>query len=141
MSKKPHPPPKPTDAELELLGVLWEQGSSTVRQVHEALPKSKSTRYTTTLKILQKMTDKGLVTRDESRKSHIYEAAIAAEKTQRQLVRHLLQGAFGGRPARLVMQALAEERATPEELDEIRELLDELEAKGTAKSKKSKGGK
>ena len=135
MSKKPIPP-KPTDAELELLRVLWERGSSTVRQVHEALPKSKSTGYTTTLKILQKMADKGLVTRDESQKSHIYEAAIEAEKTQRQLVRHLLKGAFGGSPARLVMQALSEEQATPEEMDEIRELLDELEAQSKTGRKK-----
>ena len=126
MSKEP-PPPKPTDAELELLRVLWELGPSTVREVHEALPKSKSTGYTTTLKIFQKMADKGLVTRDESQKSHVYEAAIEAEKTQRQLVRHLLRGAFGGSPARLVMQALPEERASPEELEEIRALLNELQ--------------
>ena len=154
MSKKslPLPLPKPTDAEVELLRVLWERGPSTVREVHEALAKSKSTGYTTTLKILQKMTGKGLVTRDDSRKSHVYEAAIAAEKTQRQLVRHLLQGAFGGNPARLVMQALAEERATPEELDEIRGLLDELKAEAIVdakakvrtqenKSKRDGGGK
>ena len=126
MSRKKQPSSRPTDAELELLRVLWERGPSTVRDVHEALPKSKSTRYTTTLKILQNMTDKGLVTRDESRRSHVYKAAAAAEKTQRQLVRHLLQGAFGGSPARLVMQALSEERASPEELEEIRQLLDKL---------------
>lgn len=130
------PPPKPTDAELELLGVLWELGPSTVREVHEALPESKSTGYTTTLKIFQKMADKGLVTRDESKKSHVYEAAVEAEKTQRQLVRHLLEGAFGGNPVRLAMQALSEERATQEDLEEIRELLDELESKPKKKGKK-----
>ncbi len=135
MNKKT-PPPKPTDAELELLRVLWENGSATVRKIHEALPKAKSTRYTTTLKILQKMTDKGLVTRDESRKSHIYHATIEPEKTQRQLVRHLLQGAFGGNPTRLVMQALAEERATPDELDKIREMLNELDTQSKPGGKK-----
>ncbi len=127
MSRK-RTPPKPTEAELEMLRVLWNLGPLTVRQIHEALPKSKSTGYTTTLKILQKMADKGLVKRDESAKSHIYEAAIEAEKTQRQLVRHLMQSAFGGNPARLAMQALSEEQATPEELASIRNLLDELEA-------------
>ena len=126
MSQQHLPPPKPTDAELELLRVLWDSGPSTVREIHELLLESKSTGYTTTLKILQKMTDKGLVTRDESQKSHVYEAAITAEKTQRQLVRHLLQGAFGGNPTRLAMQALSEERSSPEELEEIRDLLDQL---------------
>ena len=129
------PPPKPTDAELELLRVLWERGPSTVREVHETLPKSKATRYTTTLKIFQNMAEKGLVTRDDSQKSHIYHAAIEAEKTQRQLVRHLLQGAFGGSPARLVMQALSEEKASPEELDQIRALLEELKAKSKRRKK------
>lgn len=118
-------PPKPTDAELELLNVLWRLGPATVREVHEQLPKD--TGYTTTLKILQKMADKGLVLRDESNRSHIYTAAVKAESTQRQLVRHLLDSAFAGSPARLVMQALSEEKATPEELKEIKRLLKELE--------------
>ena len=121
------PLPNPTDAELELLRILWERGPSTVRDIHEALPKE--TGYTTTLKILQKMADKGLVTRDESSRSHIYSAASGAEKTQRQLVRHLLSSAFGGSPTRLVMQALSEERASSEDLKEIRKLLNELESK------------
>ena len=121
-------PLKPTEAELELLRVLWDKGPQTVRQIHEDLPESKATGYTTTLKILQKMADKGLVKRDESQRSHVYEAAIEAEKTQRQLVRHLLQSAFGGNPARLAMQALSEEPATPEDLATIRNLLDQLEA-------------
>ncbi len=134
------PQPKPTDAELELLRVLWDRGPSTVREIHEALATAvaKSTGYTTTLKILQKMADKGLVTRDESRRSHIYAAAIEAEKTQRQLVRHLLQGAFGGSPTRLVMQALSEKPTSAEELREIRALLDELETKGKSKPKGQK---
>ena len=127
------PLPNPTDAELELLRLMWERGPSTVREIHEALPKE--TGYTTTLKILQKMADKGLVTRDESSRSHIYTATYGAEKTQRQLVRHLLASAFGGSPTRLVMQALSEERASKEDLQEIRQLLNQLEGE-TRKEKK-----
>jgi BlaI family transcriptional regulator, penicillinase repressor len=119
--------PKPTGAELELLRVLWNRGPSTVREVHEAV--SGRTGYTTTLKILQKMAEKGLVRRDERARSHVYTAACGAETTQRQLVRDLIRRAFGGSPAKLVMQALSEERATPEELAEIRRLLDEVEPK------------
>jgi len=119
--------PKPTDAELNLLQVLWDRGPSTVREIHETL--NNDTGYTTTLKILQKMADKGLVLRDESQKSHVYSAALKAEKTQRQLVRHLLQSAFGGSPGRLVLQALSEEPASAEELKQIRELLKQLERK------------
>lgn len=126
MSKKPAQ--KPTDAELALLAVLWQRGPSTVREIHDSLGAEKATGYTTTLKILQKMTEKGLVVRDESQRSHIYHAAVAAEQTQRQLVRDLLRRAFGGSPANLVVQALATEKASVEELAEIRKLLDELEA-------------
>jgi BlaI family penicillinase repressor len=122
---KAQPLPKPTDAELELLQVLWDRGKCTVREVHETLPKT--TGYTTTLKILQKMAEKGLVVRDESQKSHVYSAALEAEKTQRQLVRHLLNSAFGGSPARLVVQALSEESASSKELKEIQKLIRELE--------------
>jgi BlaI family transcriptional regulator, penicillinase repressor len=122
-----NPLPRPTDAELELLRVLWDRGASTVREIHGALGDAKDTGYTTTLKILQKMAEKGLVHRDESARSHIYTAAIAAEKTQRQLVRDLLKKAFGGSPGRLVLQALSEKRATEDELAEIRRLIDELE--------------
>jgi BlaI family transcriptional regulator, penicillinase repressor len=119
--------PRPTEAELELLRVLWSRGPSTVRAVHEALSDAKETGYTTTLKILQKMAEKGLVRRDESERSHVYSAAIRAEKTQRQLVRDLLQRAFGGSPGQLVLQALSEKRASAEELAEIRRLLDRLQ--------------
>lgn len=126
MSKKSLP--KPTDAELALLAVLWRRGPSTVRDIHQSLP-SAGTGYTTTLKILQKMAEKGLVTRDESERSHVYAAATAAEQTQRQLLRDLLRRAFEGSPARLVMQALAAEPASAEELAAIRQLLDDLEAK------------
>ena len=121
------PLPRPTEAELELLRVLWRRGPSTVREIHDALPSEKDTGYTTTLKILQKMAEKGLVRRDESAKSHIYSAAIDAEKTQRQLVRDLLQKAFGGSPGKLVLQALSEKLASKEELAEIRRLLDQLQ--------------
>ncbi len=93
--------PKPTEAELQLLRVLWELGPSTVREIHEAGGDEKETGYTTTLKILQKMAEKGLVERDESARSHIYHTAIKAEQTQRQLVRDLLQKAFGGTDARV----------------------------------------
>jgi BlaI family transcriptional regulator, penicillinase repressor len=125
MSKKSLP--RPTEAELELLAVLWQRGPSTVREIHETLSDKKETGYTTTLKILQKMSDKGLVRRDQSRRSHVYEAALTADETQRQLVRSLLRRAFGGSPARLVVQALSEQRATAAELAEIRTLIDRLE--------------
>lgn len=119
--------PRPTEAELELLRVLWDRGPSTVRQVHEALGVAKDTGYTTTLKILQKMAEKGLVDRDEAQRSHVYRAAIKAEHTQRQLVRELLQKAFGGSPGKLVVHALSEKKASASELAEIRRILDELE--------------
>ncbi len=127
--------PKPTDAELILLSVLWRRGPSTVREVHDSLPEA-GTGYTTTLKILQKMAEKGLVTRDESQRSHVYSAARAAEQTQRQLLQDLARRAFEGSPARLVMQALSSEPASPEELTAIRQLLDDLEAKGKKSPKR-----
>jgi len=120
---------QPTKAELELLRVLWDRGPSTVRDIHEALSGEKETGYTTTLKILQRITDKALVRRDASQRSHVYEAALQAEQTQRQLVRDLLHHAFGGSPGKLVVQALSEENASAEELAEIRRMLDELEAR------------
>jgi BlaI family penicillinase repressor len=119
--------PKPTEGELELLQVLWERGPSTVREIHEALSGEKETGYTTTLKILQKMTEKGLVKRDETSRSHIYEPVLRAEQTQRQLVRDLLHRAFAGSPGQLVVQALSEQKASPQELAEIRRLLDSME--------------
>lgn len=125
MSEKPLP--KPTEAELQLLRVLWARGPSTVRDIHEDAGDKKDTGYTTTLKILQKMAEKGLVRRDESQRSHVYEAAVKAEQTQRQLVRDLLHRAFGGSSAHLVVQALSEKRASREELTEIRRILDEME--------------
>lgn len=121
------PPPRPTDAELAILRVLWSRGPSTVRQVQEALNAERPTGYTTALKLLQIMTDKGLVSRDESDRSHVYTARFTEAETQRQLVDHLLDRAFGGSAMKLVMQALAGQKATPEELAQIRALLDEYE--------------
>lgn len=118
------PLPRPTDAELSILRVLWERGPSTVRQVHDVLNRERPTAYTTALKLLQIMIEKGLVRRDETDRTHIYQARLSEEQTQRQLVRDLLDRAFGGSASKLVMQALAARRATPEELGEIRKLIE-----------------
>ncbi|HUL74449.1 MAG TPA: BlaI/MecI/CopY family transcriptional regulator [Vicinamibacterales bacterium] len=119
------PLPRPTDAELAILRVLWERGPSTVRHVHEALAGSRETGYTTTLKLMQIMAEKGLVTRDESSRTHVYAARHSQDQTQRQLVADLMDRAFGGRSAALVMQALSAHPATPEELQEIRKLIEQ----------------
>ena len=112
---------KPTDAELGILRVLWSRGPSTVRQI--ALEMGREAGYTTILKLLQIMTEKRLVVRDEAARTHIYEAAYTEEQTQRQLVTDLLERAFDGSAAKLVLQALAASRTSPEELAEIRKLL------------------
>ena len=122
-------PSQPTSGELEILRVLWRRGRSTVRDVHEAL-RERRVGYTTVLKLLQIMTEKGLVKRDESERAHVYEVRVPQEQTQTQLVRDLVDRAFGGSPGRLVMQALSSRKATPEERDRIRQLLDELEGEG-----------
>ena len=119
--------PRPTDAELEILKVLWRRGPCTVREVFDSLSESKQTGYTTVLKFMQIMSEKGLVRRDETERAHRYEAALAEEETQRQLVGDLLRRAFDGSAKRLVMQALSAERASAGELEEIRRLLDRLE--------------
>jgi len=120
--------PRPTDAELAILSVLWERGPSTVRDVHDDLSSTQATGYTTILKLLQIMTEKGLVVRDESQRAHIYEARYSEQKTQRQLLTDLMERAFGGSPAKLVMQALSSSRRTSaEELIAIREMLDRME--------------
>ena len=119
--------PRPTDAELAILRVLWERGASTVREVQEALHHSRGTGYTTALKLLQIMTEKGLVRRNDSARTHVYEAAVPEDETQRQLVGDLLERAFGGSAQQLVVQALSAKKASREELAEIRRLLDELE--------------
>ncbi len=122
----PAPPPRPTDAELEILRVLWERGPSTVRQVHDDIGAARDTGYTTVLKLLQIMAEKGLVDRDESQRSHVYRARHTEEETQRQLLQDLLARAFGGSTEKLVMQALSTKRASKAELDEIRRLLDKM---------------
>lgn len=121
---------KPTEAELAILRVLWQRGPSTVREVTETLRDERGTGYTTALKLLQIMTEKGLVVRNDSTRSHVYQASVPAEATQRQLVGDLLERVFGGSPGQLVMQALATRRASPEELAAIRQLLDQLEKRG-----------
>jgi predicted transcriptional regulator len=120
-------PPRPTDAELAILRVIWLRGPSTVRDVHDALNRDGNTGYTTILKLLQIMTEKGLVVRDETQRAHIYEARYSEQKTQRQLLSDLADRAFGGSAAKLVMQALSGRKATAEELGAIREFLDTLE--------------
>lgn len=119
-----NPVPRPTDAELAILRVLWERGPSTVRQVHDALSRDRQAAYTTALKLLQIMTEKGLVDRDERDRTHVYRARFGEEQTQRQLVRDLVDRAFGGSAMKLVMQALAAKRASPEELRDIRKAID-----------------
>jgi predicted transcriptional regulator len=121
--------PRPTDAELAILRVLWEKGPATVRQVHEALAGARETGYTTTLKLMQIMVEKGLVTRDESTRTHVYTARLTQDQTQRQLVSDLLDRAFGGSAAALVMQALSAHPASADELTEIQRLIDEYRHK------------
>jgi predicted transcriptional regulator len=113
---------KPTDAELAILRVLWARGPSTVREVAEAMGRAGA--YTTVLKLLQIMTDKRLVRRDESSRTHVYEAVASQDETQQQLVGDLLDRVFDGSAARLVMQALATRKASPAELADIRKLLE-----------------
>ena len=120
-------PPRPTQAELEILAVLWDHGPSTVRQVQQELDTRRPTGYTTVLKLLQIMTDKGLVRRDETERAHRYAPRLPRERTEQQIVGDLVDRAFGGSASRLVMRALSSRRASAEELDRIRKLLDEME--------------
>ncbi len=118
--------PKPTAAELTILNVLWTQGPATVREVHNALPDQK-TGYTTVLKLLQIMLEKGLVKRDSSSRAHIYDSAFQAEDVQTQLVENLLTDAFQGSAKNLILRALSVKPSSPEELAEIRKLIDKLD--------------
>jgi BlaI family transcriptional regulator, penicillinase repressor len=122
-------PLKPTATELEILRVLWERGPSTVREVHAVMARSKLIGYTTVLKIMQIMTQKGTVARNEDSKAHVYKARQPAENTKRQLVGDLLQRAFSGSASQLMMHALAGKKTSQVEIAEIRELLDEYERK------------
>ena len=121
--------PRPTDAELAILRVLWERGASTVRQVHETLADTRETGYTTTLKLMQIMADKGLVTRNETARTHVYSAIAGEEQTQHQLVKDLVDRAFGGSAAQLVLRALSAEGASDAEVKEIRKLIDDYREK------------
>jgi BlaI family transcriptional regulator, penicillinase repressor len=119
--------PRPTDAELEILRVLWSLGPCTVRQVHDELSPKRDVGYTTMLKLMQIMTDKGLLLRNESQRSHVYRARQKETVTQKQLVKDLVSRAFGGATEKLVMQALSSKKATAQEIADIRKLLDEME--------------
>jgi BlaI family transcriptional regulator, penicillinase repressor len=120
-------PPRPTEAELAILRVLWERGAQSVRSVQRILNESKPTGYTTVLKLMQIMTEKGLVERDETQRPQIYRPRYTQERTQRQLVGDLLQRAFGGSVKALVLQALAVKKTPEAELEAIEKLLDQLE--------------
>jgi len=120
---------KPTESELEILALLWELKEASVRQIHERLAETKDTGYTTTLKIMQIMHGKGLVSRDEQNRSHIYRPATNQKETQNSLLKNLVNTAFGGSAQNLVMQALGQENPSKQELDEIRAFLDQLEQK------------
>ena len=130
---------KPTDAELAILSVLWSRGPSTVRQIAEEMGREAG--YTTILKLLQIMTEKRLVVRDEAARTHIYEAAFTRDQTQRQLVTDLLERAFDGSAAKLVLQALAASRTSPEELAEIKKLLRGVKAPTAADQTKPGGSR
>ncbi len=117
---------KPTESELEILQILWLRGIATVREVHEELGKTKDVGYTTTLKLMQIMHEKGLVRRDESMRTHIYQPAVNKEKTQKHLLEKMIDSLFGGSSTQLVLQALGEHKSNPEELEKIQALLDNL---------------
>jgi len=125
MSRRAHR--RPTDAELEILRVIWSRGPSTVREVHAELQARRETGQTTVLKLMQIMTEKGLLRRDESVRPQVYEPVRSKHQTQRQLIGDLLDRAFSGSPGNLVLQALSSKKTTAEERRQIRELLDELE--------------
>ena len=119
---------KPTESELEILQILWTRGLATVREVHEELAKSKDVGYTTTLKLMQIMHEKGIVKRDDSMRTHVYQAAVNKERTQRHLLGKMIDSLFGGSPTQLVIQALGDDnhKASPEELEKIQAMLNDL---------------
>jgi predicted transcriptional regulator len=122
--------PRPTDGELAILRVLWKHGPCTVREVQEVLAARRPTGYTTALKLMQIMTDKGLVARDESRRTHVYRPRVSAEEVERGLVRDLLDRAFAGAADRLVLRVLSAKKVSRDELARIREMLDKIEKEG-----------
>jgi BlaI family penicillinase repressor len=117
----------PTEKELAILVILWDQGSSTVRQVNDEMNKQHKTGYTTTLKLMQIMTEKGLVVRDDSKFQHVFSPATSQEKTQKKVVGDLLEKVFSGSAEKLVMQALSSKKVSAQELAKIRQLLDKME--------------
>lgn len=117
---------KPTESELDILQILWAKGLATVREVHEEMAAVKDVGYTTTLKLMQIMHEKGLVKRDDSMRTHVYQAAVNKERTQKHLLGKMIDNLFGGSPTQLVIHALGEHKASPEELEKIQALLDEL---------------
>ncbi len=127
---------KPTESEMEILQVMWEQGPSTVREVHEILSETKDSGYTTTLKLMQIMNEKGLLNRNDESKTHIYTAAVKKESIQKQVVSKMINGLFKGSSAKLVMHALGNHRASKQEILEIKKYLDEIENKESFKNKK-----
>ncbi len=120
---------KPTESELEILQILWEKKSCTVREVHEILERNKEAGYTTTLKLMQIMHEKGLVSRDTSSKTHVYKALVNQQKTQQHLVSRMIDNVFNGSASRMVMQALGNHKASKEELEAIKQYLEELSKK------------
>jgi predicted transcriptional regulator len=120
---------KPTESELEILQVLWKKGLATVREVHEDLAALKDAGYTTTLKLMQIMHEKGLVKRDDSMRTHVYQAAVSKEKTQKHLLGKMIDSLFGGSSTQLVIQALGEHKASVEELEKIQEMINSLKSK------------
>lgn len=122
---------KPTESELEILQILWKKGLATVREVHEELARTKDVGYTTTLKLMQIMNEKGIVRRDDSMRTHVYQAAVNKERTQKHLLNKMIDSLFGGSPTQLVIQALGDEshKASSEELEKIQALLDDLRKK------------
>ena len=117
---------KPTESELEILKILWDKQSATVREVHEELSKNKDSGYTTTLKLLQIMFEKGLVTRDDSNKTHIYQPAVTRQKTQKLFLDKMINTLFAGSSTQMVLQALGNQKASKDELEEIQKYLDNL---------------
>jgi len=128
---------KPTESEMEILQILWEEGPSTVREVHEILSGTKESGYTTTLKLMQIMHDKGMLSRNDESKTHIYSALIKKESVQKQVVGNMIKGLFKGSSAKLVMHALGNHRASSEEISEIKKYLNEMELTETSKKKKN----
>ncbi len=121
------PSSQPTEVELQILRILWELGPSPVRDIHQRLEAEKGTNYSTTVKMLSVMLDKGMVRRDEAKRPHVYRAAMTQERTQKRMLDDLLSKVYGGSARNLVMHALSSKKATPGEIDEIRQLLDEMQ--------------